>query len=245
MLYEAVEKMVGKEDAFEIFGNSGSGKTTFAVELAKEYLAKGKKVLYIDTEKNIRVKPPEKMEYAYAPSFDEMYSILVKNTDKGKLVNLDAVKDNIDKALGLTKKYDLVVLDSMGLPILGKFALMDMRQKGVILLACEAISALLKHYSHKHSSLVLVTNQPQSEMRKSSNPYAVLWPFGEKSAFFYKEIWKTRLVTSRYADGFTKCYIELFRGSLGPRGTPLFELKISNNGIKIDNLYEKEQNKTV
>ena len=223
MLYEKIQELVGS-DTFELFGDSGTGKTTFALELVKEFVSKKKSVLYVDSERNL-LKVPKGADYVYVPSFDDMYSVFIN-----KNVQLDAVKDNIDKALALKQRYDLVVLDSMGIPILMKFALMDLKNRGNILLACEAVSGMLKYYCNKFSATALVLNQPQSELGK--NMYSVLKPFGEKSAYFYKEIWKSR---AKHTDpDVTVLSIESFRSRSFGRKKQLFEMSVSSKGVKLE-----------
>lgn len=223
MLYEKINELVGF-DTVEVFGNSGTGKTTFALEVIKAFQRKKKKILLIDTEKNL-LKAPEGIDYEYRPSFDEVYSFLINPNAK-----LSGITDNIEKAIALKKGYDLVVLDSMGLPILGKFALMDMKNRGEILLACEAISQVLKYYCHKNDAIALVTNQPVSDFGKSI--YHIAYPFGDKSAYFYKEIWKTRTVHS--APEYTEIAIDSFRSRKYGRKTPLFAMMINSKGTRVE-----------
>ena len=234
MLYEEVQKKVG-HDTFELFGDTGTGKTTFALELVKEYVAKGKKVLYVDSEKNL-LSTPKGVDYKYVPSFDDMYSVFIK-----KETQMDAIKDHIEKALAIKTKYDLIVLDSMGLPVLGKFALMDLRNRGNILLACEAVSMMLKYYCNKNKCTALVLNQPQSDMGK--NMYSVLKPFGEKSAYFYKEIWKSRATHTGPDE--TVLSIEAFRSRSHGRKTKLFEMSITDSGAKITSLIGKAKEQPI
>jgi len=223
LLYEKIKGLVGY-DTIEIFGESGTGKTTFALEIIKSFLENKKKVLLIDTEKNM-LSPPPNIDYEYKPSFDEMYSYII-NTD----TKLTGLTDNINKAIALKKKYDLIVLDSLGLTVLGKFSLMDMKNRGEILLACEAISQVLKCYCHKNKAIALVTNQPVSDFGKSI--YHIPYPFGDKSAYFYKEIWKTRTVHT--GQDYTEVIIESFRSRKYGRKTPLFGMMINSKGTRVE-----------
>lgn len=219
MLYEILNRWVAG-DTLEIFGNSGSGKSTFAIEAAKEFIAKGKKVLYIDTEKNI-VDIPDKMDYKYVPDFDDAAAVIIKPELKEE--------ESIASGIQIPKGYKLICLDSLGLPILGKFALLNLRDRGNILLKCEALSAALKIYCQKNNAIAIVTNQPQSEMGKGA--FETLLPFGEKSIYFYKEVWKT-VVKSNSPDE-TVCAIEAFRSRLTGRKTELMRMYINKDGVTI------------
>lgn len=205
-LYETIQKLAGK-DTLEIFGNSGSGKTTFCLEVVKAYIAKGKKVLYIDTEKNL-LKVPQGITYKYFADFNDV-SAFVQNLPQG---------------------YDLVVLDSMGLPILGKFAWLNARERGDILLKCEGTSSNLKIYCQKNNATSIVTNQPESEFGK--NMYHILRPFGDKSIYFFKEVWKTKII--KQEPTITICRIEAFRSRQFGRKTELFELQVTKSGVKLE-----------
>ena len=68
-LYERLIQITGN-DTLEVFGESGSGKTTLALEVAKDAIKQGKKVLFVDTERNI-VNKPEGIDLVYFPSFME------------------------------------------------------------------------------------------------------------------------------------------------------------------------------
>lgn len=206
MLYEKINQLC-EGDIFELFGNSGSGKTTFAFEVIKEFVTRKKKVLVIDTEKNY-LKAPEGIDYKYFADFDEIAKY-VENIPKG---------------------YDLIVLDSIGMPVLGKFSKLDARGRGDILLKGEGICYDLKLYCQRNKSMAIVINQPESAFGKSI--YHISRPFLDKSIYFFKEIWKTRL--SKQEPDITICKIEAFRSRSWGRKTLLFEMTIKKDGVKIE-----------
>ncbi len=204
-LYDKFQKLVGA-DTLEIFGKSGTGKTTFTMEVAKSYVAKGKKVLYIDTEKNF-LKKPENIDYEYFSKFEDAYRFIVN----------------------LNKKYDLVILDSMGLPILGAFASLNLKERGEILLKSQAISYKFKTYCQANNATVIVLNQPVSDFGKSA--YEVRDPFGDKSIYFYKEVWKTR--HSSTGPTLTEIVVETHRSRFKGREAELFRMSITDKGATI------------
>jgi len=207
MILDEVKKIVPNPDLIMIFGPSGTGKSTFATSILKQ-ISKEKKIkaLYIDSERNL-IENPTYCDYLYTPSFDDMYKAI----------------------LNLKPGYDVVVVDSLGLPILGEFATLRLDQRGDVLLKAQSISYKLKKYSKENNCYVFVLNQPESEFAKGPNH--VLRPFGDKSIFFYKEVWKTRLSYSMPDK--TGCIIEAFRSRRFGREKTLFTLAISDKGVEI------------
>ena len=92
-----------------------------------------------------------------------------------------------------------------------------------------AIFGDLKHWAYKNNGIVLVTNQPESEFNKA--PDHILRPFGDKSQFAAKEIWKTEIMDRKPA--YTNIRISAFRSrSIGHR-TKIMDMKISSNGVEL------------
>jgi len=219
VLYDKLNEFVGF-DTLQVFGNTGSCKTRFALQAIKEYSEQDKKCIYIDTERNLLAKP-ENCEYNYYSDFKEMIRFVCGKKDK---------KGDYLAFPGLQPGFDLVVLDSMGAPALGEFAQSDARQKGDILLDCEALSYELKRYCQKNNALAIVLNQPESDFNKS--PYQVRRPFGDKAQFFYKEIWKSKIIKQEPAK--TVCQIDSFRSRFTGRKNSLFEVSVTNKGVEVE-----------
>lgn len=207
-LLDLIHGYVGN-DVLEVFGDTGSGKSKFAMAVAKEAIAAGKKVFYLDTERNLTetdIKTLKGCEYKYTPIIDE-----------------------IDKIVQKLPKVDVVIIDSIGFPVLTAYARMSMKQKGDALLKLIAIFGDLKGWAYLNSGVVIVTNQPESEFNKE--PGHVLRPFGDKSQFAAKEIWKTEIVDRKPA--YTNIRISAFRSrSVGHR-TKIADMKISSNGVEL------------
>lgn len=207
MLYDEIEKISGK-DTLMVFGVSGTCKTTFATELLKAAKTKGLQGLYIDTEKNIIDEKSLGCDYMYCSSFDMLYSAV----------------------MNLKRGYNVIVLDSIGLPVLGEYATKDLRQRGEILLKAEAISYMLKKYSQTNNSIILVCNQPVSEFGKINK--SDLPPFGDKSKYFYKEIWRTQMISSTPTE--TRCVITAYRSRRMGMGAKIFTICTSSAGVKVE-----------
>jgi len=128
-LYNDILELSGN-DTIQIFGESGTGKTTFALKVAQSFVKNKKKVLFLDTERNL-IEVPKDIDYKWFPSFTSVHEFICGKDGKG--------------GLGKGKeKYDLIIMDSMGLPILGEFASLGMKDRGEILLKSQEISYKLK-----------------------------------------------------------------------------------------------------
>lgn len=178
-IVDFVKRSLGMPDIMEIFGETRSLKTFTANLYAVEASRKGDKVLYIDTERNMTNKQIDGLRdvgcnYECIINFDKL------------------VKFMID----LPRGYDVIILDSVGLPALGKFAVSSMHGKGQVLLNVQAILYTIKSYCVENGCYGLVVNQPTSEMGKSEyfnyngKKHLELTPFGDKGSFFVKEIYR-------------------------------------------------------
>jgi GTPase SAR1 family protein len=191
-------------DTIEVFGESGTGKTTFVKAVLEHY--SDRKSIYIDTERNLLDKL-KNGEYKYIPDFKELFNFIMHLPDG----------------------YQLVVLDSIGLPILGEFATMGLNERGDVLLKAQAICYSLKVYSHKNNALILITNQPESEFAKEKGH--VCRPFGDKSIYFFKEVWKT--FTRMTIPSRTICDVKAFRSRFYGRDKPIFQITIADAGVEV------------
>jgi adenosyl cobinamide kinase/adenosyl cobinamide phosphate guanylyltransferase len=207
-LLDLIARYTGN-DVIEVFGDTGSGKSKFAMTVAREAIATGKKVFYLDTERNLTetdIRYLQGCEYKYTPVIEE-----------------------IEKIVQDLPRVDVVVIDSIGFPVLTTFARMSVKQKGDALLKLIAIFGDLKNWAYRHNGVVVVTNQPESEFNKG--PKHVLRPFGDKSQFAAKEIWKTE-IAGRTPDT-TNINISAFRSrSVGHR-TSIARLKITEKGVEV------------
>lgn len=207
-LLDLIHRYTGN-DVLEVFGDTGSGKSKFAMTVAREAIASGKKVFYLDTERNLTetdVKDLKGCEYKYTPIIEE-----------------------IDKIVQNLPKVDVVVIDSIGFPVLTTFARMSVKQKGDALLKLIAIFGDLKGWAYRNNGIVVVTNQPESEFNKG--PDHVLRPFGDKSQFAAKEIWKTEIVERKPAH--TNIHISAFRSRSVGHKTKIASMKITSNGVEV------------
>ena len=207
-LLDLLQQYVG-DDVMQVFGDTGTCKSKFALEVAREAIAAGKKVYYLDTERNLTTEDIASLkgcEYKYTPVLDEIDKIVQ---------NLPAV--------------DVVILDSIGFPVLTSYARLSMKQKGDALLKLIAIFGDLKIWAYRNNGVAVVTNQPESEFNKEKGH--IFRPFGDKSQFACKEIWKTEFEHRSPTE--TKVSIKSFRSrSMGQR-SKIASLKITDTGVEV------------
>ena len=206
-ILDSIHKIVGN-DLCQIFGDTGEGKSKFVHAIAVEAIAAGLKVFYLDTERNLGAHDIEMLgdHYRYTPKFSEMQKIV---DDLGS--------------------YDLVIIDSVGLPVLNMYAKMKMNEQGKALLNLIGMMGDLKNWTYDHDAIVIVTNQPESEFNKAAGHERR--PFGDKSLFNVKEVWKIR--RDKTIKGSTKCIIESFRSREMMKGTKIATMDISDAGVEI------------
>lgn len=204
---DCIKNIVGN-DLCQVFGDTGEGKSKFVNAIAVEAITAGLKVFYLDTERNLGAHDIEMLgdHYRYTPKFSEMQKIV---DDLGS--------------------FDLVIIDSVGLPVLNMYAKMKMNEQGKALLNLIGMMGDLKVWTYDHDAIVIVTNQPESEFNKAAGHERR--PFGDKSLFNVKEVWK---IKRNNKDGkTTKCTIESFRSRDLMKGTKIASMEISDAGVEI------------
>ncbi len=218
IIYDLVE-----DDLVQFFGKTGTCKTSIAIQAALEARKEGKSVYYLDTEKNISRKKKTAMKSAgviytpYTPS---------NQTGEFRTINdLIALHDFIKKI----QRVDLLVIDSLGLPMLSVFCEGNQKDQGLTLQRMILVSKYLKSYANKNKSLVIVINQPESDMNK--DPKTVRRSFGDKSEFFYKELLNTFFVSKDEKE--TKVVVKTFRSRDYGQGYPLFTISVTADGMKV------------
>lgn len=234
-LIQEVIDFCGGPDLIEVFGPSGSGKSEFAVQTAQSALNDaGKEVLFIDTERNIgEMDRIDGADYVYVPEWHDIYHYV--NGTSGSLSN-DPFGENTTNKRSIPGGYDVVVLDSIGFPALiqyGKYRVADDAEQFKVFNELQVITGELKKYAQKNNALVIVTNQPKSDLSDAEDPD----PFGDKSIFGFKEVWKTEKASS--SEIRTKCNINAFRSRQSGKGKKLFQLDISNDGVEVESKYNE------
>lgn len=164
--YEMVLKITGY-DIFEIFSDSGTGKSKIALEIARNAVKNNHRVFYYDTEGNITEEEAEFFgkNYEYSPAINDLLNFKFPDVD-------------------------LLIIDSVTYPFWIKFASMNMKERGEALLKLHAYLGKLKEWCVKTKRLAIVISQPISELREDRRPW------GGKAFHIAKEIVKPELVSS-------------------------------------------------
>lgn len=229
-LFNKTMDLCGGADLMQVFGPSGSGKSTYAFEVLKSAV-KGtdKKALVIDTERNVLdLDSIEGADYVYLPEWHDLYSYIVGHSSK---LSEDSFGQNTTNSKTIPDGYDVVLLDSIGFPALvqyGEYRVADDGDQFKVFNELQVITGKLKQYSQRNDALCIVTNQPKSDLSDSNDPA----PFGDKSIFGFKEVWKTDKVSSSEVK--TKCDINAFRSRRRGKGSTVFTVEVDDEGATVE-----------
>lgn len=198
------------DDIVEVFGDSGVGKSKMALKLATDAIAEGSRVRFFDSERNLAVSDMKSLgsSYQYLSSTRVMIDYVSKLRD-----------------------VDLIIIDSIGFPVLVSYARMTARQRGEALLELIALLGALKEACERCHACALVTNQPESGFMKE--PGYSRRPFGQKAQFAAKEIWSMRRLRESDQGHSTVSLVEVFRSRSIGNNLPVCRVEISSSGVKI------------
>lgn len=96
-----------KSSVIEIAAESGTGKSTICLEIAREMCEQGKRVVYIDAEKGVNLSQLESMKLLKYYGDKNNSFIIYRNSDAGDL-------NEFIQKISDTKLVDLIILDSLG-----------------------------------------------------------------------------------------------------------------------------------
>lgn len=211
-LFDVLNKIC-KHDLMQIFGNTGTGKTSLCTKLALDARAIGKTVMYIDTEGSIN---------------DDQIEAMKKTGTKYEFIKQFPKLCETVKRL---PKVNVLIVDSAGVPALASYCKSNLGGQGDILKKFIAMSDDLKTYASDNNSLVVVINQPESSMGKGEE--AVLEPFGEKSRYYYKEILKTAYAKRGRKTEKTTLVLRAHRSRCMGIDTNICTIEVTNDGVKV------------
>jgi recombination protein RecA len=139
----------------EIFGPEGVGKTTLALSIAKSVIDRGGKVLYVE--------PENSMTFSYVEK-------VVGNTDNFVLIQPPIAQDALEICgAGISDKYDLVVLDSIGSLVPEEVTKKELTDRTVALLA-HYMTIFIQKYAYlvkANDVAVLLLNQVRDNLQQS------------------------------------------------------------------------------
>lgn len=235
-LIRHVIEFCGGPDLVQIFGETGGGKTEFCVNVADSAANDAnKKVLFIDTERNLGDNERlDGIDYVYMPDFNDLYAYISGKTSR---LSDNPFGENTTNSNTLKSGYDVVILDSMGFPALmqyDEYSIEDDADQFKVFQMIQFMSGELKKYAQTNNALILSTNQPKSQLSDSGGAD----PFGDKSLFAFKELWKAYKKSSSEIK--TTCVIRAHRSRQSGQGKDLFELEVSDSGTVITPKYNDD-----
>lgn len=240
-LIRQVINFCGGPDLVQIFGPTGSGKSRFSVKVTESAVREeNKDVLFIDTERNLSDNERlEEVDYVYIPEWRDLYAYIAGKTSQ---LSKDPFGENTAKGRCLKSGYDVVILDSMGFPALmqyDEYSIEDDADQFKVFQMLQYISGELKKYAQHNDALIISTNQPKSRLSESGGTE----PFGDKSLFAFKELWRTDKVSSNKIK--TTCMVTAHRSRQAGTGRELFEVEISDSGTEVTAKYNEEVDEEV
>ena len=206
-------------DICEFFGNPGTGKSQLAKQIALEAISRGKKVMYVDSERGFLKSDIKKLGSAYK------YLSKMKRKDERDIE--DGILELVQK---IPKDIDVFILDSVGYPVLTEWAKLGVNQRGDALTQIIAIKDYIKDWAINNNKIAIVINQPDSDFGKDKD--YVNRPFGDKGQFVIKEVFYIKRAKASTVEK-TIAVLESFRSRFEGRGTVVAQIEISGDGVKI------------
>ena len=215
--YEKFIDLVGHHTV-QIYGDYGTGKSRFVHAVAKEAQARGRRVLYLDTEGSLsegHIK--ELRNYEYLGD------------------DLEALVKRVERAKNEKDKFDLLIIDSIGLPVLNAYARWRLDKKLGAIQKLAPIMADTVRFARDGKGLSIVTNQCVSEfsrVAKNLDKEEPLAPFGGKISFVPKLILRSEpLIRDVKRSEFR---LLVFKARDLPRNYEVARFTIDAGGVKID-----------
>lgn len=200
-------------DVMQVFGDTGTCKSAFALYLTSEVVKYGK-VLYIDTELNLPSTPPE--------------------SDRVKLLHLmdfNSLSSWIRSLVKSSENYKLIVIDSITAPVESRLSELKLDEKGKAFQEMYALMYRLKYYTLMRKAFVLVINQISYDFSGSAgSELDKVKPFGGKSKHLSKVALFSRLDKS--TPELTKASFVVWKGRKWGRGKKLIEVYVSSKGVE-------------
>ena len=215
--YEMFLSLVGHHTV-QIYGDYGTGKSRFVHKVAKETQSLGRKVLYLDTEGSLsegHVK--ELRHYEYLGD------------------DLETLVKRVERAKNEKDQFDLLIIDSIGLPVLNAYARWRLDKKLGAIQKLAPIMADTVRFARDGKGLSIVTNQCVSEFTRVSKKLSEeepLAPFGGKISFVPKLILRSEpLIRDLRRSEFR---LLVFKARNLPRNFEVARFTIDAGGVKID-----------
>jgi len=193
-------------DVIEVFGHSGSGKSKFALAVAHDARDAGINFLFIDTERNLTIDEFKSLAGSYK---------LVQDIQR------------LDRVLNAIPKVKLLILDSIGYPILKHWVRLPLKEKLQALQLMINWVSQIKDWCMTNKAIAIVTNQPESIFAQQQAGREYPEPFGDKSIYACKEV--IYLERAKAEGEITRIKALAYRSRRYPPLFHLFDLQISKD----------------
>jgi RecA/RadA recombinase len=222
-------------DILEIFGDTGVGKTIFCQEVAEEAAKNGYTVVYVDTEKNVGRKTRQRLAALKGYKeirFSSQDGIKSQVIGPGFYYLYTPVLSEISTITRNLPNADLIIIDSLGMPVLAKYSRMKQNEQGHALQEMIAIKHDLKTWCYLTGGLAIDINQPVSDMNKTPQQIKDgLPPFGDKSGFATKSVIRFCKIVDK--DNQTIIEGRINKGRDSGKGVKIVDMEITNAGVNI------------
>lgn len=222
--FDKLQEIVGGH-LVEIYSDTGNGKSRLVHHIAVEAEKAGKKVLYLDTEKSLPVgyeKQLRKYEVHTAKTALDLLKQLIARVRRAR-----------------DEELDLIIVDSIGLPVLASLPEMSMRERGDAFQLMASLRFQMMGFAFEHG-LTIATNQPVSELAQvgiaGKQPRVAenepLPPFGGKSEFMAKLILRSEAIQKTPNKSIFKLVV--YKAREHGREYELARFSIGKDGVSID-----------
>lgn len=222
--FDKLLELVGNH-LIEIYSDTGNGKSRLVYHIATEAERSGKKVLYLDTEKSLPV------------GYEKQLKNYEVHTAKTALGLLRQLIERVRRARD--EDFNLIVVDSIGLPVLAALPEMSMRERGDAFQLMASLRFQMMGFAFEHG-LTIATNQPVSELSYvgvGGNAPKVsrnepLPPFGGKSEFMAKLILRSEAIQKAPSKSIFK--LAVYKAREHGQEYEFARFSIDNKGVSIE-----------
>ncbi len=213
-LWLAYKKLIG-DDLGVVFGDTSSGKTRTAAQIALDARAQGIRVTYYDTEHGLSTYSQGALQQA------------------GVTIHTFNDPAQFCAQVGLNDPPGLVIVDSATLFITGRWYALDTQGRGRLLQQLQSMYWRAKDWAMRTKSMALMTAQPTSSFAKKDKE-SIMEPMGDKAGFMSKVIIYLDARKNK-TGGVTSRTMRIYKSRDWLDGTVLCNFETTPTGIEVSN----------
>ena len=213
-LWQAYKKLIG-DDLGVVFGDTSSGKTRAAAQIALDARAQGVRVSYYDTEHGLSDHSRGALQQA------------------GVTIHTYNDPAQFCVQVGQNDPPGLLIVDSATLFITGRWYALDTQGRGRLLQQLQSMYWRAKDWAMRTKSMVLMTAQPTSSFAKKDKE-SIMEPMGDKAGFMSKVIIYLE-VRKNKTGGVTSRTMRIYKARDLLDGTILCNFETTPTGIAVSN----------